>query len=209
MNNIYDSGVVILDFGSQYTQLIARRVRELNVYSIIMPPETSIDKILSLDPGALILSGGPSSIYDQNTPDFDKKILDIDLPILGICYGLHLLTHYSGGEVSSTGVGEYGFANINICETESLFKEIKSSAVWMSHGDQVTKVPNGWEVLAESSNGVIAAMMNKKKSLVATQFHPEVQHTEDGLKMLENFLFKIADCQPNWTAGNFINEEIE
>ena len=209
MNNIYDSGVVILDFGSQYTQLIARRVRELNVYSIIMPPETSIDKILSLDPGALILSGGPSSIYDQNTPDFDKKILDIDMPILGICYGLHLLTHYSGGEVSSTGEGEYGFANINILETESLFKGIKSSAVWMSHGDQVTKVPNGWEVLAESSNGVIAAMMNKKKSLVATQFHPEVQHTEDGLKMLENFLFKIADCQPNWTAGNFINEQIE
>ena len=209
MNNIHDSGVVILDFGSQYTQLIARRVRELNVYSIIMPPETSIDKILSLDPGALILSGGPSSIYDQNTPDFDKKILDIDLPILGICYGLHLLTHYSGGEVSSTGQGEYGFANINILETESLFKGIKSSAVWMSHGDQVTKVPNGWEVLAESSNGVIAAMMNKKKSLVATQFHPEVQHTEDGLKMLENFLFKIADCQPNWTAGNFINEQIE
>ena len=117
MSNIYDRGVVILDFGSQYTQLIARRVRELNVYSFILPPETSVDKILSLNQGALILSGGPSSIYDQNTPDFDHKILDIDLPILGICYGLHLLTHYSGGKVSSTGTGEYGFANINIFET--------------------------------------------------------------------------------------------
>ncbi len=209
MSNIYDRGVVILDFGSQYTQLIARRVRELNVYSFILPPETSVDKILSLNPGALILSGGPSSIYDQNTPDFDHKILDIDLPILGICYGLHLLTHYSGGKVSSTGTGEYGFANINIFEIKNLFEGIKSPGVWMSHGDQVTKVPKGWEVLAESSNGVIAAMMNKSRSLVATQFHPEVHHTKDGLKMLENFLLKIADCQPNWTAGNFINDQIE
>tara|TARA_B100000242_G_scaffold266082_1_gene214659 strand:- start:81 stop:1628 length:1548 start_codon:yes stop_codon:yes gene_type:complete len=209
MSNIYDKGVVILDFGSQYTQLIARRVRELNVYSFILPPETSTDKILSLNPAALILSGGPSSIYDQNAPDFDKKILDIDLPILGICYGLHLLTHYNGGKVSSTGSGEYGFANINIFETENLFESIKSPAVWMSHGDQVTKVPKDWEVLAESSNGIIAAMMNKSRSLVATQFHPEVHHTKDGLKMLENFLLKIADCQPNWTAGNFINEQTE
>ena len=176
MSNIYDRGVVILDFGSQYTQLIARRVRELNVYSFILPPETSTDKILSLNPAALILSGGPSSIYDQNAPDFDQKILDIDLPILGICYGLHLLTHYNGGKVSSTGTGEYGFANINIFETENLFESIKSPAVWMSHGDQVTKVPKGWEVLAESSNGVIAAMMNKSRNLVATQFHPEVHH---------------------------------
>ena len=105
MNNIYRNGVVILDFGSQYTQLIARRIRELNVYSVIMPPETSLDKILNLNPAALILSGGPSSIYDQNTPDFDQKILEINLPILGICYGLHLLAHFSGGEVSSTGSG--------------------------------------------------------------------------------------------------------
>ena len=209
MNNIYRNGVVILDFGSQYTQLIARRIRELNVYSVIMPPETRLDKILNLNPAALILSGGPSSIYDQNTPDFDQKILEINLPILGICYGLHLLAHFSGGEVSSTGSGEYGLVNININETKTFFEGIKSSAVWMSHGDQVTEVPNGWEVLAESSNGVIAAMVNKNKSLVATQFHPEVQHTKDGLKMLENFLFKIADCQPNWTAGNFIDEQIK
>ena len=117
--NILADKILIIDFGSQYTQLIARRVRELYVYSIILPPDTSIDKILSLNPGALILSGGPSSIYDQNAPDFDQKILDIDLPILGICYGLHLLTHYSGGKVSSTGTGEYGFANINIFETEN------------------------------------------------------------------------------------------
>ena len=209
MNDLQKSGVVILDFGSQYTQLIARRVREQNVYSEIMSPETKLDKILSRQPAAIILSGGPSSIYEKNAPDFDHNIIDTDLPILGICYGLHLLTYFCGGQVSSTGEGEYGFTEIDIHIEDNLFKDVRSSKVWMSHGDQVTKVPNGWEILAESSNGVIAAMANKDKGLVATQFHPEVHHTKDGGRMLENFLFGIADCQPKWTAGNFINEQIE
>ncbi len=208
MNNIYNNGVVILDFGSQYTQLIARRVREQNVYSEIMPPETSLDKILIQDPAAIILSGGPSSIYEQSAPDFDHNIINSGLPILGICYGLHLLTHFNGGQVSSTGEGEYGFTEIEIQAEDGIFADIKSSKVWMSHGDQVSKVPDGWEVSACSSNGVVAAMTNKERGLVATQFHPEVHHTREGNKMLANFLFDIADCSPNWTAGNFIKEQI-
>ena len=208
MNNIYNKGIVILDFGSQYTQLIARRVREQNVYSEIMPPDTSLDKILSQEPAAIILSGGPSSIYEQNAPDFDHNIIDSELPILGICYGLHLLTHYNGGQVSAAGEGEYGFAEIDIQSEDGLFTDVKSSKVWMSHGDQVSKVPDGWEVSAYSSNGVVAAMTNKETGCVATQFHPEVHHTPEGNKMLANFLFEIADCSSNWTAGNFIKEQI-
>ena len=208
MIKINKHGVVILDFGSQYTQLIARRIREKNVYSEIVPSQTSLDKVLSQEPAAIIFSGGPSSIYGGNAPAFDHNIIDSELPILGICYGLHLLTYYSGGEVSSTGKGEYGFAEIDIHAADSIFRGVKSSKVWMSHGDQVTKVPDGWEVSAYSSNGVVAAMTNQDRRLVATQFHPEVHHTQDGDKMLSNFLFEIADCKPNWTAGNFINEQI-
>ena len=208
MNHLNKKGVIILDFGSQYTQLIARRVREQNVYSKIVAPGTSLDEILNQDPGAIILSGGPSSIYEKNAPDFDFNIINSELPILGICYGLHLLAHYHGGKVSTEGKGEYGFAEVNILVQDSIFKGVQSSKVWMSHGDQITKVPNGWEVLANSSNGIIAAIANKEKGFVATQFHPEVHHTLDGEKMLKNFLFEIAECQANWTADNFINQQI-
>ena len=127
MNDLHKNGVVILDFGSQYTQLIARRVREQNVYSEIMSPETKLDKILSRQPAAIILSGGPSSIYEKNAPDFDHNIINTDLPIFGICYGLHLLTHFCGGQVSSTGEGEYGFAEIDIHIEDNLFKDVRSS----------------------------------------------------------------------------------
>ena len=209
MNGLHKNGVLILDFGSQYTQLIARRVREQNVYSEILPPETNLDEILTKQPAAIILSGGPSSIYGGNAPNFDYNIIDSGLPILGICYGLHLLTHYSGGQVSSTGEGEYGSAEIEIHIKGTLLQGVRSSKVWMSHGDQVTKVPDGWEVLASSTNGVVATMADKKRSLLATQFHPEVHHTLDGEKILSNFLFNIANCQSNWTAGNFINEQVE
>ena len=209
MNNIFKKGVVILDFGSQYTQLIARRVREQNVYSVILPPNTSLDHISQLDPAAIILSGGPSSVYEDNAPQLDHKMLDIDLPMFGICYGLHLLTHHSGGKVSSTGKGEYGSAEIDIKINRGLFSGVDSSKVWMSHGDQVSKMPNGWEVSALSSNGIIAAMTNQDKRRVATQFHPEVHHTLDGKKMLTNFLFEIANCSPIWTTGNFIQEQVE
>jgi GMP synthase (glutamine-hydrolysing) len=181
MNELHKHGVVILDFGSQYTQLIARRVREQNVFSEILPPETSITDILNREPAALILSGGPSSIFGNEAPEFDKAILDTDLPILGICYGLQLLAHHQGGEVESTGQGEYGFAEIELDDNSGLFDSVpQTSKVWMSHMDRVSKIPNGWHTLAHSSNGVIAAMANEDQSRVATQFHPEVAHTEAG-----------------------------
>jgi len=210
MSDYHKHGVVILDFGSQYTQLIARRVREQNVFSEILPPETSIEDILSREPAALILSGGPSSVYGEEAPEFDEAILDIDIPILGICYGLQLLAHHHHGAVESTGHGEYGFATIKVDDNSCLFANIATeSQVWMSHMDRVTKLPTGWHTLAHSSNGVIAAMSNKDQSRVATQFHPEVAHTEAGEQILNNFLFSIANCEPAWTPGNFIDEQVE
>ena len=210
MKGLHKDGVVILDFGSQYTQLIARRVREQNVYSEILPPETSLNKILNREPAAMILSGGPSSVYEKNAPEFDPEILETALPTLGICYGLHLLTQHQGGAVESTGQGEYGFAEISADDSTGLLEGISSpSRVWMSHGDRVSQMPDGWHTLAHSSNGVVAAMSNKDQTRVATQFHPEVAHTEEGETILRNFLFKIADCAPTWTVGNFIQEQVD
>ena len=210
MKGLHKDGVVILDFGSQYTQLIARRVREQNVYSEILPPETSLNKILNREPAAMILSGGPSSVYEKNAPEFDPEILETALPTLGICYGLHLLTQHQGGAVESTGQGEYGFAEISADDSTGLLEGISSpSRVWMSHGDRVSQMPDGWHTLAHSSNGVVAAMSNKDQTRVATQFHPEVAHTEEGETILRNFLFKIANCAPTWTVGKFIQEQVE
>ena len=210
MNKLHKRGVVILDFGSQYTQLIARRIREQNVYSEILPPETAFNEILCREPAALILSGGPSSVFEKDAPDFDSHILNSELPTLGICYGLHLLAQHQGGVVESTGQGEYGFAEITAENEIGLLSDISSpSKVWMSHGDRVKHLPEGWQTLAHSSNGVVAAMANEDQSRVATQFHPEVIHTVDGETILRNFLFKIAKCVPRWTAGNFVQEQVE
>ena len=210
LSGLHKDGVVILDFGSQYTQLIARKIREQNVYSEIVPAKIKYEEILKKDPAAIILSGGPSSVFENKAPDFDKKVLDSDFPILGICYGLQLLTHHNGGLVETTGVGEYGFAEIDVNHSSGLFKNVpKKSQVWMSHMDRVTKLPKGWEVLAYSSNKIIAAMSNKDQSRVATQFHPEVAHSHEGVSILRNFLFNIARCSDKWTAGNFIDKQIE
>jgi len=208
MNKLHKKGVIILDFGSQYTQLIARRVREQNVYSEVLPTDTPLDQIKNRDPSAIILSGGPSSVFAEEAPSFDKKIFDIGIPILGICYGLQLLAHHYGGLVESNGIGEYGFAEIEIDDNKKLFQNVsKTSQVWMSHMDRVTKIPNGWHVLAHSSNGIIAAMSNQNQSIVATQFHPEVSHTEEGKIFLNNFLFKIANCSPSWTAKTLLKNK--
>ncbi len=202
-------GILILDFGSQYTQLIARRVRENNVYSEILSPNTSLKLILSKNPKGIILSGGPASVFSHNAPDFDLGILDVNIPILGICYGLQLLVHHSGGTVDSTGEGEYGFATLKIKAKQGITKNMSSSSkVWMSHMDQVTNVPNSWEIIAYSSNKIIAAMASNDCLRYATQFHPEVSHTEEGDILLKNFLFRICKCEKKWTAGNFVNEEI-
>ena len=209
MSNIYKNGVLILDFGSQYTQLIARRVREQKVYSKIISPSAKLEEILVMEPSAIILSGGPSSIYEEDAPDFDQNILSLAIPVLGICYGLHLLVNAEGGEVTSSNKGEYGFAKIDILERTGLFQGIRNSQVWMSHGDKVSRVPKRWNVLAYSSNGMIAAMANESQSKVATQFHPEVYHTEEGKEIISNFLFRIADCETSWTPKNFIIDQVK
>ena len=210
MSDYTNGGVIILDFGSQYTQLIARKIRELNVFSRILSHDATLNDIMAYKPKAIILSGGPSSVYKQNAPEYDNDILTVDIPILGICYGLHILAQHSGGSVKSTGQGEYGYAKISITKnTEFLQSDLNGSQVWMSHMDQVIKVPDSWSIIAESSNGVVAAMASGDLNRLATQFHPEVSHTEYGKKMLENFLFKIASCNANWTPDNFIDQQVD
>ena len=208
MTKLKTGSVLILDFGSQYTQLIARRVRENNVFSEILSSDTSLKTIVSKKPKAIILSGGPASVFTDEAPIFDEDILNIDVPILGICYGLHLLVHNNGGIVESTGEGEYGSARIKLDINIGITKNMSSSSkVWMSHMDQVALMPEGWEIIAHSSNNIVAAMANRDHTRIATQFHPEVSHTEEGNILLNNFLFDIAGCERNWTAGNFIDEQ--
>lgn len=210
MSDLQYNGVIILDFGSQYTQLIARRVREFNVYSEILPPKSSVQQILKHQPKAVILSGGPSSVYDKSAPKYDSKLFDIDVPILGICYGLQLMVHHYGGKVESSKVGEYGFANVKIKNLNGLFSEVSNEInVWMSHKDRVEETPLNWDITSYSTNGVIASLQNKAQNRIATQFHPEVVHTEEGNQILNNFLFKVSNCSPGWTTGNFIDEQIE
>ncbi len=210
MSEIHHGGVVILDFGSQYTQLIARKIREQNVFSIILPSNTRVADITSKKPKALILSGGPSSVFSDDAPDFDPNLFDVDIPILGICYGLHLLAKHYNGSVEPGTKGEYGFANIHLKNPNTLLNQIEDdSQVWMSHMDKVTRVPDDWIVLAESSNEVIAAMCSPDGTRYATQFHPEVDQTTFGGKIINNFLFKISKCESNWTPGNFIKNQVQ
>ena len=210
MDNLKKGSVLILDFGSQYTQLIARKVRENYVFSEVLPPNTTLETIMRINPKAIILSGGPSSVISKNAPIFDKNILSLDIPILGICYGLHLLVHHNGGKVTSGLGGEYGFAEVTFSKTHGITKNMSpKSKVWMSHMDQVTSVPENWEVVSRSSNGVIAALINEDQSRIATQFHPEVSHTEEGGALLKNFLFIIANCEKNWTPNNFIDKQVK
>ena len=165
MNSIKKGGVVIIDFGSQYTKLIARRIRENLVFSEIVSPDSGLNVILKNSPAAIILSGGPTSVNDKSSPSFNKALFKIDIPILGICYGLQLLVNGYGGKIDSGGNGEYGFATIDLKDKSTLFSGLNnSSKVWMSHGDRALHVPKGWELLAVSSNGIIAAIANKNQN---------------------------------------------
>ena len=202
--------VLILDFGSQYTQLIARRVREQNVYSEIVPHSISAEQVKKTVPTAIILSGGPSSVYGENIPEFSEDILDLNIPVLGICYGLQLLINHYGGKIHSNGVGEYGFTTIFLQNDSTILEGIPNETqVWMSHGDYVDAVPEGWMVTAKSSSGTVAAIEHKVKPIYGTQFHPEVIHTQEGKKILSNFLFNSANCKADWTSGSFIEETIQ
>jgi len=201
-------GIIILDFGSQYTQLIARRIRELNVYSEILPFNASVEEILKHNPKGMIFSGGPASVYEPDAPKPDEKVYDLGLPILGICYGLQLITHHFGGEVIKADKHEYGKAELEVLDHEDLFYNIPHyTQVWMSHADKVVKLPEGFEVIGRTFNAPFAAVRNKEKKIWGVQFHPEVSHTLLGKEMLKNFAVRICKCKQDWTMGNFLIEK--
>lgn len=205
MNNT----VLIIDFGSQVTQLIARRIREMHVFSEIKNPDITLDQIKKIAPKAIILSGGPSSVYEKDAPTIDKGIFDLGLPVLGICYGQQLICHLLGGHVGEAAQREFGKAFIDITETCELFSGVaKKSQVWMSHGDKVEKIPDGFKPVAVSANAPFAAISNAQRRIYAVQFHPEVAHTLDGAMMLKNFVLNIAQCAADWDMGHFKSEEI-
>ncbi len=199
------NNVLILDFGSQYTKLIARRVRELHVYSEIVPYTISIDKIKTLAPGAIILSGGPSSVYAENAPRIDKEILNTGIPLLGICYGLQLIAYLSRMKVESTGSREYGMANLEIIKKSKLLANVENhSDVWMSHGDKINSYPEDYVVTGRTGSSGVAVIESEKRNIFGVQFHPEVVHTPEGKKILSNFLFHIAGLKPDWNMGSFV-----
>ncbi len=200
--------VIILDFGSQYTKLIARKVREINVYSIIEPFNIPLDEIKQRAPAAIILSGGPASIYAEGAPQADSGLFDLGIPVLGICYGLQHIVFSLGGEVAKATVREYGPAAIIPGSDDGLLAEVASgSTVWMSHGDRVEKLPSGFSALATSYNSPYAAIGDDERRIYGLQFHPEVTHTEYGIQILRNFLLEIAGIKPDWTMGAFIDEQ--
>jgi len=201
--------ILIIDFGSQFNQLIARRVRELRVYCQIEPPTIDIESIRKLKPQGIILSGGPSSIYEKNSPKADEGIFQLNVPVLGICYGMQFMVHTLGGTVQKAGKREYGFAELDLKKTAVLFKNVpKATQCWMSHGDSITKLPAGFRSTAKTRNAPLAAMEYKQKKLYGLQFHPEVHHTPQGKKMLRNFLFDICHCQPTWNMKSFAKDAI-
>jgi GMP synthase (glutamine-hydrolysing) len=201
--------LLVLDFGSQYTQLIARRIRELGVYSEIQPFNYAIDQIIRRKPVGIILSGGPSSVYKQYAPMPDLKIFDLGVPILGICYGLQIIAEKFGGEVNSAARREYGKADLQIDNHDDIFASLAAStSVWMSHGDALNQIPIGFEPIAHTYNAPICAIRNLDKKIYGVQFHPEVIHTPDGKTILSNFLFNICRVKGNWTSSSFIEQSI-
>lgn len=201
--------VLVLDFGGQYKQLIARRVRELGVYSEIIPGNTKIPEILSKNPVGIILTGGPSSVYDENSPLCAPEIFELGIPVLGICYGVHLMCALLGGKVEKYGVSEYGKTEAEITVKSPLFDGLSPvQTVLMSHTDYISDLPDGFEGIASTRDCPYAAIQNPAKKLYGTQFHPEVVHTENGAKMLENFLFKICNAKGNYTMDDYIESQV-
>jgi len=202
--------IIILDFGSQYSQLIARKIREINVFSEIHPFNISLDILKKEKIKGVILSGGPSSIYEENAPKISKDILDMEVPILGICYGLQLLMHLNNGKVNPADKKEYGQAQLQINSRSKIFEGIPdNSTVWMSHGDKVDEIPAEFETIAHTINSPFAAVHHKTKPIWGIQFHPEVTHTIHGKKILENFCFNICQCKGDWSSLSFIDESIK
>ena len=198
--------ILILDFGSQYTQLIARRIREANVYCEIHPYNIPREKIDRIQPKGIILSGSPASVYRENAPQVEEELFDLHVPFLGICYGMGIINQAAGGEVARSDRREYGPAELQVDHDTDLFYGFPKSdpvRVWMSHGDKITSLPEGWRILAHSANSPIAAFTNPERRLFGVQFHPEVVHTPRGKEILENFLFRISNCEATWTMSRF------
>ena len=201
--------IVIIDFGSQFNQLIARRVRECRVYCQIEPPTVTVEQIRGLAPEGIILSGGPASIYEKNSPRVDPGIFDLGIPVFGICYGMHFMVDALGGKVKKADKREYGFAALSAKAEKDLFVGIgKETVTWMSHGDSIESLPKGFSITATTANTPVAAMANHKKQFFGVQFHPEVEHTAKGRKIIRNFLFDICGCKASWTMKSFARDTI-
>ena len=213
--DIHDDKILILDFGSQTTQLIARRVRESQVYCEIHPFNIELAKIEEFGAKGIILSGGPACVMDEGSPTVDVEVLNLGVPVLGICYGMQLMTHLLGGEVERAAKREYGKAQLFIDSSEDLFHgldgagKVEGEQVWMSHGDKIKVPPPGFHGIGHSANSPVAAMRNAGAELYGVQFHPEVIHTINGTKMLQNFLFRSCDCMPTWTMKSFVASTVE
>ncbi|HEX4155481.1 MAG TPA: glutamine-hydrolyzing GMP synthase [Acidobacteriaceae bacterium] len=202
------STIVILDFGSQYTQLIARRIRELDVFSVVLPCTAPLERVLELRPKGIILSGGPSSVYDEDAPKADAAVLGTGLPTLGICYGLQFMTHHLGGHVAPAAAREYGHAEVEVVAETPLFHGLPQTMdVWMSHGDHAEAMAPGFHVVAKTANAV-AAVANEQRKMWGVQFHPEVAHTRQGIELLRNFVVDICGAKQDWTPAHFIETTV-
>ncbi|MFN5866465.1 MAG: glutamine-hydrolyzing GMP synthase [Candidatus Kapaibacterium sp.] len=201
--------IIILDFGSQFTQLIARRIREIGVYAEIHPYTIGMDALRALNPQGIVLSGGPSSVYADGAPHSSPEVFTLGVPVLGICYGLQLLAYQLGGEVNRSAKREFGRAHLHISDHSDLFADIpEESQVWMSHGDSLTKIPDGFDVIASTGNAPICAVRRAADRIWGIQFHPEVFHSTDGTAILRNFVIGICGCVADWNAGSFIEQSL-
>lgn len=202
--------VLVVDFGAQYAQLIARRVREANVYSELVPHSMPVDEMLAKDPQAIILSGGPASVFEPGAPRVDKKLFDAGVPVLGICYGFQAMAYALGADVDKAALGEYGKTETTIDKAEGLLDGSPAEqSTWMSHGVAVKTAPEGFEVLAHTEGAPVAAMQDESRKLYGVQWHPEVKHTPMGQKLIENFLHKCAGLGDNWNASNIIEDQVK
>ncbi len=201
--------ILVIDFGGQYNQLIARRVRDLNVYCEVVPYTKALEEIKAKSPEGVIFTGGPNSVYAEGAPKLEKEVFELGIPILGLCYGMQLMAHSLGGEVKESSQREFGKTEFKL-EDNEIFKDIpKESIVWMSHVDKVVKLPEGFKIIGSTDNTEIAAMADEERKLYALQFHPEVNHSEYGIKMIENFLINICKAKQDWTMANYAKKAIE
>ncbi len=201
-------GVLVVDFGAQYSQLIARRIRECRVFSALVPHDVTPDEVAAIHPRGLVLSGGPASVYADGAPKLNPALLELGVPVLGICYGMQSMAQALGGEVARTDTAEFGKTDLEVVSRNGLLGDLAAETCWMSHRDAVVGAPEGFEISARTTAAPVAAMENAESKMYGVQFHPEVVHTPFGTDLLKNFLFDVCDCAPTWTAANLIDDEV-